>query len=115
MSAFTIKRKKTGAALAEFSEGKVVSWIEKALSIKKGATTTQQWLADGFILCRLLNAIEPRAIAQYHKAPISHFHKVQNLSLFISNATRLAIFQTARAQIFSVSFRQKYFSTNMKY
>jgi len=72
-------------------EGKVVNWIETIIGEKFDKSKNyEENLKDGVILCKLMNAIKPKAIKDISKSNMP-FKQMENIQKFLTAATKYGV------------------------
>ncbi|KAJ3343853.1 hypothetical protein HDU93_005136 [Gonapodya sp. JEL0774] len=59
-------------------ETQVVEWIESVVGEQKGERTTQEWLKDGTVLCKLVNGVGGKASMRSGKFRMVHMENIRN-------------------------------------
>lgn len=67
-------------------ERQVVEWIELLTGQEKGEQTLGEWLRNGIVLCRLVNAVKPGTIKRVNAGSMA-FKQMENITFF-TNAIR---------------------------
>jgi len=71
-------------------EDEVVEWIGKVSGSAKGSEDVAAWLKDGQVLCKLVNAIKPGAVAKVNTATMP-FKQMENITFFMNAAREIGV------------------------
>jgi hypothetical protein len=71
-------------------ENQVTGWIEACTGEAKGGASFAEWLKDGKILCKLINAIKPGSVKKVNESTLP-FKQMENIKFFTDAARTLGV------------------------
>lgn len=71
-------------------EAQVVAWIETISGESKGDASVEDWLKNGQVLCKLVNAIKPGAVKKVNTSAMP-FKQMENITFFMNAARDIGV------------------------